>query len=216
MKPPSPDQRALGSLPLSPDGAAARISPARRAGLGRPRLLDGYLRQLPHDQTVIEFTGVTNADLAIAVHRRFQLAGSLRGPRRRRSRGVLWRAAQLPPGRLLGAEMVGRGPRAKSAMPKCCKAGEAPPLLLNLVWADYAGWPRRSQPRMRADDAYSLSMRSISHRLDGSRGMFSWVTRTGPKGGKLPRHRLGGHAPMTASDAICYASLFPMPAHKIR
>src|SRR3954454_19848326 len=30
-------------------------------------LLDGYLRQLPHDQTVIEFTGVTAADLAIAI-----------------------------------------------------------------------------------------------------------------------------------------------------
>jgi hypothetical protein len=30
-------------------------------------LLDGYLRQLPHDQTVVEFTGNTTADLAIAV-----------------------------------------------------------------------------------------------------------------------------------------------------
>src|ERR1700743_2446079 len=30
-------------------------------------LLDGYLRQLPHDQTVIEFTGQTTADLAIAI-----------------------------------------------------------------------------------------------------------------------------------------------------
>ena len=29
-------------------------------------LLDGYLRQLPHDQTVIEFTGNTAADLSIA------------------------------------------------------------------------------------------------------------------------------------------------------
>ena len=30
-------------------------------------LLDGYLRQLPHDQTVIEFTGNTTADLSIAI-----------------------------------------------------------------------------------------------------------------------------------------------------
>ena len=30
-------------------------------------LLDGYLRQLPHDQTVIEFTGNTAADLSIAI-----------------------------------------------------------------------------------------------------------------------------------------------------
>src|SRR5882757_3712438 len=31
------------------------------------KLLEGYLRQLPHDQTVIEFTGSTTADLSIAV-----------------------------------------------------------------------------------------------------------------------------------------------------
>ena len=30
-------------------------------------ILDGYLRQLPHDDTVIEFTGNTMSDLAIAV-----------------------------------------------------------------------------------------------------------------------------------------------------
>src|SRR4029453_15660257 len=30
-------------------------------------IIDGYLPPLPHDQTVIEFTGVTNADLAIAI-----------------------------------------------------------------------------------------------------------------------------------------------------
>src|ERR1700761_1251714 len=30
-------------------------------------ILDGYLRQLPHDQTVIEFTGSTTSDLAIAI-----------------------------------------------------------------------------------------------------------------------------------------------------
>ena len=30
-------------------------------------LLEGYLRQLPHDQTVVEFTGNTSADLAIAI-----------------------------------------------------------------------------------------------------------------------------------------------------
>src|ERR1051325_3520998 len=30
-------------------------------------ILDGYLRQLPHDETVIEFTGNTMSDLAISV-----------------------------------------------------------------------------------------------------------------------------------------------------
>ena len=30
-------------------------------------IIDGYLRQLPHEDTVIEFTGNTNADLAIAI-----------------------------------------------------------------------------------------------------------------------------------------------------
>ena len=33
----------------------------------QPELLDAYLRQRPHDDTVIEFTGSTTADLAIAI-----------------------------------------------------------------------------------------------------------------------------------------------------
>ena len=48
----------------------------------QPAILDAYLRQLPHDQTVIEFTGNTMSDLAIAV-----IAGFNWHPLRRPGRG---------------------------------------------------------------------------------------------------------------------------------
>jgi hypothetical protein len=51
----------------------------------QPAILDGYLRQLPHDETVIEFTGNTMSDLAISVIAGFNWAQSLRRPCRRRT-----------------------------------------------------------------------------------------------------------------------------------
>jgi hypothetical protein len=99
-------------------------------------VIDGYLRQLPHEDTVIEFTGVTNADLAIAIIAGFnwlvhcavlagaepnQFYGTLRNFRRIASSAQKWWAADGANGRY--AEML--------------QAGEEPPLLLNLVWQDY-------------------------------------------------------------------------------
>jgi hypothetical protein len=99
-------------------------------------LLDGYLRQLPHDQTVIEFTGVANADLAIAVIAGFnwlvhcavlagadpkEFYGALRNFRRVASSAQKWWDAD----------------RAQERYAEMLQAGEPPPLLLNLVWADY-------------------------------------------------------------------------------
>lgn len=99
-------------------------------------LLDGYLRQLPHEETVIEFTGVTHADLAIAIIAGFnwlidcavlagadrkQFYGALRNFRRTVSTAHKWWAAD-------GAiERYG----------EMLKKGEEAPLFLNLVWADY-------------------------------------------------------------------------------
>lgn len=99
-------------------------------------IIDGYLRQLPHEDTVIEFTGVTNADIAIAIIAGFnwlvhcavvagaepsQFYGTLRNFRRIASAGQKWWAADGA--KLRYADML--------------QAGEVPPLLLNLVWADY-------------------------------------------------------------------------------
>src|SRR5438876_6714111 len=99
-------------------------------------LLDRYLRQLPHDQTVVEFTGVTNADLAIAIIAGFnwlvdcavlagadpkEFYGALRNFRRIASSAQKWWATD----------------GAKERYAEILQAGEAPPLFLNLVWADY-------------------------------------------------------------------------------
>jgi hypothetical protein len=99
-------------------------------------LLDGYLRQLPHEDTVIEFTGVTHADLAIAVIAGFnwlvhcavlaganpnQFYGTLRNFRRVVSTAQKWWAAD----------------GAKERYAEMLQAGEAAPLFLNLVWSDY-------------------------------------------------------------------------------
>jgi hypothetical protein len=99
-------------------------------------IIDGYLRQLPHEDTVIEFTGNTNADLAIAIIAGFnwllhcahlagadpkQFYGALRNFRRISSSAQKWWAADGAQARY--AEML--------------QAGEVPPLFLNLVWADY-------------------------------------------------------------------------------
>jgi hypothetical protein len=99
-------------------------------------LLDGYLRQLPHDQTVIEFTGNTTADLAIAIIAGFnwlvhcavlagadpkEFLGALRNFRRVASSAQKWWAMEGAKERY--AEMLG--------------AKQEPPLFLNLVRADY-------------------------------------------------------------------------------
>jgi hypothetical protein len=99
-------------------------------------LLDGYLRQLPHDQTVIEFTGNTSADLAIAVIAGFnwlvhcavlagadpkQFLGALRNFRREASSAQKWWTED----------------GAKERYAELLAAGQEAPLFLNLVWFDY-------------------------------------------------------------------------------
>jgi hypothetical protein len=99
-------------------------------------LLDGYLRQLPHDQTVIEFTGNTTADLAIAIIAGFnwlvhcavlagadpkQFLGALRNFRRVVSSAQKWWSEE----------------GAKERYAELLAAKQEPPLFLNLVWEDY-------------------------------------------------------------------------------
>jgi hypothetical protein len=99
-------------------------------------LLDGYLRQLPHEDMVIEFTGNTSADLAIAIIAGFnwllhcahlagadpkEFYGALRNFRRIASSAQKWWANDGAQARY--AEML--------------QAQQEPPLFLNLIWANY-------------------------------------------------------------------------------
>jgi hypothetical protein len=99
-------------------------------------LLDGYLRQLPHDQTVVEFTGNTTADLAIAILAGFnwlvqcavqagadprEFLGALRNFRKVASSAQKWWAME--------------GARERYA--EMLATNQEPPLFLNLVWTDY-------------------------------------------------------------------------------
>jgi hypothetical protein len=100
-------------------------------------LLDGYLRQLPHEETVIDFTGNTQADLAIAIIAGFNwlvhcavlagadpkpFYGALRNFRRVASSAQKWWASE----------------GAKERHAGMLQAGQEPPLFLNLVWSDYS------------------------------------------------------------------------------
>jgi hypothetical protein len=99
-------------------------------------LLDGYLRQLPHDQTVVEFTGNATADLTIAIIAGFnwllhcaalagadpkEFLGALRNFRKVASAAQRWWMTE----------------GAKERYAEMLEAKQEPPLFLNLVWADY-------------------------------------------------------------------------------
>jgi hypothetical protein len=99
-------------------------------------LLDGFLRQLPHDQTVIEFTGNTTADLAIAVIAGFNWlvhCAGLAGADHKEFAGVLRNFRKVAS----AAQKWWREEGAKQRCAEMLAAGQEPPLLLNLVWADY-------------------------------------------------------------------------------
>jgi hypothetical protein len=105
--------------------------PAQQAAL-----LDGYLRQLPHEQTVIEFTGTTSADLAIAVIAGFNWlvhCATLAGADPRKFFGVLRNFRKV----VSSAQNWWMEEGAKQRCADMLQAGQEPPLFLNLVWADY-------------------------------------------------------------------------------
>jgi hypothetical protein len=99
-------------------------------------LLDGYLRQLPHDQTVIEFTGNTTADLAIAVIAGFNWlvhCAVLAGADPKEFLGALRNFRKVA----ASAQRWWTEDGAKERYAEMLQAKQEPPLFLNLVWADY-------------------------------------------------------------------------------
>lgn len=100
-------------------------------------ILDAYLRQLPHDETVIEFTGNTLNDLAIAVVAGFNWlnhCASLAGADRRKFSGTLNHFRRIAVSAQRWWEMDG----ARERYAQMLQAQQEPPLFLNLVWADYS------------------------------------------------------------------------------
>jgi hypothetical protein len=102
----------------------------------QPAILDAYLRQLPHDETVIEFTGNTMSDLAIAVIAGFNWlnhCAGLAGADRRTFSGTLSHFRKIAASAQQWWEMDG----AKERYAQMLQARQEPPLFLYLVWADY-------------------------------------------------------------------------------
>jgi len=108
----------------------------------QPALLDAYLRQLPHDETVIEFTGDVTADLAISVIAGFNwlnYCAALAGADRRQFSGMLNHFRKI-------AATAQRWWTTEGAKERCNEmvlARKEPPLLLYLIWADYTRLARQ-------------------------------------------------------------------------
>jgi hypothetical protein len=102
----------------------------------QPEMLDAYLRQRPHEDTVIEFTGSTMADLAIAVVAGFNWlnhCASLVEVNRERFMGTLSSFRKIA---VLGQQwwaMEGADARYHQMLAE----QQAPPLMLYLVWLEY-------------------------------------------------------------------------------
>jgi hypothetical protein len=121
--------RYLVMLPGS--GFDLLAEPARQS-----EIFEAFLRQQPHDDTVIDFTGSAMSDIAIAVFAGFNWLSQcavLAGVERQNFSGTLQRFRKLV---VLGQQWWdtdGAGPRCRQMLDN----GERPPLMLYLVWTDY-------------------------------------------------------------------------------
>lgn len=105
--------------------------PARQS-----ELLEVFLRQQPHDDTVIDFTGSTMSDIAIAIFAGFNWLNHcavLAAAEREKFSGTLQRFRKLVVLAQQWWAMEGAGPRCRQMI----ENGEKPPLMLYLVWTDY-------------------------------------------------------------------------------
>jgi hypothetical protein len=99
-------------------------------------VIEAYLRQRPHEDIVIEFTGHTMNDLATAVIAGFNWLNHcavLARADRRPFSGTLNHFRKVALSAQKWWEMDG----AKARCAQMLQAGQEPPLFLNLVWADY-------------------------------------------------------------------------------
>jgi hypothetical protein len=105
--------------------------PARQS-----EMLEAFLRQQPHDDTVIDFTGSTMTDIAIATFAGFNWLSHcavLAAVEREKFSGTLQHFRKLVVLAQQWWAMEGAGPRCRQMI----ENGEKPPLMLYLVWTDY-------------------------------------------------------------------------------
>jgi hypothetical protein len=102
----------------------------------QPEMLEAFLRQQPHDDTVIDFTGSTMSDIAIAIFAGFNWLNHcavLAAVEREKFSGTLQHFRKLVVLAQQWWAMEGAGPRCRQML----ENGERPPLMLYLVWTDY-------------------------------------------------------------------------------
>ena len=110
-------------------------------------LFDTYLRQQPHEDTVIEFTGSTMNDLALATVAGFNWLNHcavLAEVERRKISGALNNFRKI-------VFLAQQWWSTEGAQARCTQMllidREKPPLMLFLVWAEYTRLSRRWGPR---------------------------------------------------------------------
>jgi hypothetical protein len=99
-------------------------------------MLEAFLRQQPHDDTVIDFTGSTMSDIALAIFAGFNWLSQcavLTGVEREKFSGTLQHFRKLVVLAQQWWAMDGAGPRCRQLL----EQGEKPPLMFYLVWTDY-------------------------------------------------------------------------------
>src|SRR3954466_4719300 len=99
-------------------------------------MLEAFLRQQPHDNTVIDFTGSTMSDIALAIFAGFNWLNHcavLAGAERDKFSGTLKNFRKL----VVLAQQWWAREGAASRCDTMLENGEKPPLMLYLVWTDY-------------------------------------------------------------------------------
>jgi hypothetical protein len=102
----------------------------------QPDVLEAYLRQRPHEDIVIEFTGSTMSDLAIAIIAGFNWLNHcavLAGADRDKFSGTLSNFRKLTGLAQQWWAMEGAGERCSQMLAE----RENPPLMLYLIWTEY-------------------------------------------------------------------------------
>jgi hypothetical protein len=102
----------------------------------QPEMLEAFLRQQPHDHTVIDFTGSTMSDIAIATFAGFNWLNHcavLAAVEREKFSGTLQHFRKL----VVLAQQWWATEGAAARCRQMLADGEKPPLMLYLVWTDY-------------------------------------------------------------------------------
>jgi hypothetical protein len=144
------------------------VDPARQA-----EMLDAYLRRPPHDDTVVDFTGVAIDDFAIAITAGLNWLNHcavLAGVDRDKFSGTLRNFRKIVVVAQRWWALEGSGPRCAEMLVR----HEKPPLMLYLIWLEYTrlakeiaiAATRRSSHPNAAPEAVAETMARLERALD--------------------------------------------------